>query len=69
MQSCVRGVMRGANGVREERELRAQLPILNHYEEAEYGGRETRERECMLDDVCDLMLCFVSQVADGLLME
>ena len=61
---CARSDERGKWGERE-RELRAQLPILNHYEEAEYGGRETRERECMLDDVCDLMLCFVSQVADG----
>ena len=45
VQSCVRGVMRGANGVRErERELRAQLPILNHYEEAEAEEGRKRER-------------------------
>ena len=57
---CARSDERGKWGERGERELRAQLPILNHYEEAEYGGRETRERECMLDDVCDLMALLAS---------
>ena len=51
VHSCVRGVMRGANGVREggrERELRAQLPILNHYEEAEEGRKRERGNACLM---------------------
>ena len=47
VHSCVRSVMRGANGVRDRvRGLRAQLPILNHYEEG-------REKEGM--HVCSMM--------------
>ena len=64
VHSCVCSVMRGANGVRDRvRGLRAQLPILNHYEEG-------KEKEGM--HVCSMMcvtsyahakLRLVSQVA------